>query len=343
MRFRSALLLASIGLAAIAALAYPASSTLQLDRRELPADGRSTAHVEVVPKNLFGWTALDLFRRAPSWDVRAAEELGVRVMVAHDRSIVLRAGTKAGTLPLTLRETIDLRFTLNSEDLDEDGFPDAAELLTRADRASFVAWFTSIAEAQATALDDAWPPIHQDCAGLVRFAYKEALREHDAAWREKRRSRLSRAPDVAALRYPHLPFLGDRLFRSTSGSFHPDLPISEQFTAAATAPILYAHNTAFISREMEEARSGDLLFYRVPDGTGSRMHTMIVLGDGRGARVVYHTGLAGEKGEVRLVTVAQLNEHPDAGWHPVAHNPRFLGVHRLALLEHDAKMFGALR
>lgn len=335
-----------IGVVSIAAIALPVRSAIELDRAEAPADGRATVQARAVPENIFGVRALDLFGHALAWDVKEAEALGVHALIAHDGAVVFRAGHKPGALLLSLADgERELRFVESSEDLDEDGFPDAAELRTRADRAAFVAWFTAIAEAQYTAIDDAWPAIHQDCAGLVRFAYKEALREHDAKWLGKRRSRKSsaRAPDVAAIRYPHLPFLGDQLFRRTAGAFRPDLPISEQFTAAATAPVLYAHNTVFRSREISEAESGDLLFYSVPDGTGSRMHTMIVLGEGPNARVVYHTGLEGERGEVRIVTVAQLAAHPDAGWHPLAHNPRFLGVHRLALLEHEAKMFGALR
>lgn len=332
--------------AAIAAMA-PLRQTIELDRAIMPADGRSTAIARVRTASLLGIETFDPFGRALAWDLRAAAKLGVSVLRAGNGDLVFRSGTQNGELRLALGETSakTLRFELKPQDTDDDGFPDAAELLSREDRAAFVTWFTAIAEAQFKQLDDAWPKVHQDCAGLVRFAYKEALRKHDRAWLDKRRY-LPRqgAPDVAAFRYPEVPFLGDLIFRSTGGRFDPQKPIAEQFSAAAGARALYDHNTTFISRELEDARAGDLLFFAVPQGTGSRMHTMIALGepDAPADRVVYHTGLDGELGEVRLVTLEQLLQHPDMSWHPRAHNPRFLGVHRLALLVHESTALGAL-
>ena len=41
-------------------------------------------------------------------------------------------------------------------------------------------WFTYLAEAQYHA--PALPPEITDCAALLRFAYREALREHDGRW-----------------------------------------------------------------------------------------------------------------------------------------------------------------
>jgi hypothetical protein len=88
---------------------------------------------------------------------------------------------------------------------------------------------------------------------------------------------------------------------------------------------------------------------------------MIVLADrpggsqqDAGTRVVYHTGhdasqtapedavvarsqVPGAAGEVRLVSIEELLAHPDPAWHPLPHNPRFLGVHRLAIAEHTVK------
>lgn len=345
MRFPKKLIL--IAAAAAAALAgLPIRQEIELDRATMPADGRSTATARVRTTSVLGLEAFDPFGRALAWDLDQAARLGVTVLRAHDGDLVFRSGTQNGELTLSLEQKKStLRLELKPHDTDDDGFPDAAELLSREDRAAFVTWFTAIAEAQAKTIDDAWPKIHQDCAGLVRFAYKEALRAHDRAWLDKRRH-LPRqgAPDVAAFHYPQVPFLGDLIFRSRGGRFDPRAPIAEQFTAAAGARALHDHNTAFISRELEDARAGDLLFFAVPQGTGSRMHTMIALGapDAPADRVVYHTGLDGELGEVRLVTLEQLLEHPDMSWHPRAHNPRFLGVHRLALLVHESTVLGAL-
>jgi uncharacterized protein len=350
-RFRNVAAAITATAAAAAIAIIPTRQELVLDRRELPADGRSIARARAKTTSVLGIETFDPPNaKSIAWDMRETNALGVKVLKAHDGELVFRSGTKPGVLTLALGDkTAAMTLVLNTHDTDEDGLPDAAELLSREDRAAFVTWFTAIAEAQATAIDDAWPAIHQDCAGLVRFAYKEALRAHDRAWLDKRRHlpRLA-APDVAAFHYPSIPFLGDRLFRNIGGRFDARRSIEEQYTAAATARVLYDLNSSFISRDIQEARAGDLLFYALPNGTGSRMHTMIVLGprpgaslDDHGTRVVYHTGTS-ETGEVRLVALEHLLEHPDASWHPRAHNPRFLGVHRLALLVHDSIALGAL-
>jgi uncharacterized protein YfaT (DUF1175 family) len=57
-------------------------------------------------------------------------------------------------------------------DLDEDGYPDIAEFHSSAQREAFLEWFAAIAEAQFTAPSPAWLPQEQDCAGLLRFAFR---------------------------------------------------------------------------------------------------------------------------------------------------------------------------
>src|SRR6476469_9160415 len=67
-------------------------------------------------------------------------------------------------------------------DLDHDGLPDSAELRTFNDRENFRRWFTWVAEMQFYNLSDQWNVEQRDCAGLVRFAFREALRPHDRLW-----------------------------------------------------------------------------------------------------------------------------------------------------------------
>lgn len=335
-----------------AALAFPVDASLVVDRVALFADGRSTARVRAAPRTVLGTRA---WFSASARVVVAEEEaraLGVTLWPAHDGSLVLRAGTRPGELAVRLEgdggaELERARIALRADpaDLDEDGLPDVAELLTEEDRAAFTAWFTAIAEAQHVAVDDRWAKVHQDCAGLVRFAFREALKPHDRAWLLRWRFLPSvSAPDVASLRYPELPLVGELPFRKSAGAFDAEAPLEAQLTAAPAARALWQLNSVFLSRDLEDARAGDLLFFRAPEDTGSRMHTMIVLGERpgathheRGTRVVYHTGLDGEAGEVRLVSLAALLQHPDAGWRPLPSNPRFLGVHRLIHLVHERK------
>ena len=50
-----------------------------------------------------------------------------------------------------------------------------------ADRAAFRRWFTLLAESQYYRRNTAASEI-DDCAALLRYAYREALRQHDALW-----------------------------------------------------------------------------------------------------------------------------------------------------------------
>src|SRR5436309_2786393 len=68
------------------------------------------------------------------------------------------------------------------DDSDSDGIPDREELRSFGDRESFRKWFTSIAEEQFYDASREWNADQRDCAGLVRFALREALRAHDRAW-----------------------------------------------------------------------------------------------------------------------------------------------------------------
>src|SRR5687767_7471690 len=78
--------------------------------------------------------------------------------------------------------TADSNATTETADSDNDGIPDFAELRTFEDRESFRRWFTAIAEVQFYQLSEQWKREQRDCAGLVRFAMREALRKHDRAW-----------------------------------------------------------------------------------------------------------------------------------------------------------------
>ena len=80
---------------------------------------------------------------------------------------------------------------------------------------------------------------------------------------------------------------------------------------------------------MEAFWRGDLLIFLRPEL--SSYHSMVYLGNGL---VVYHTGASvAEGGQVRLVTLATLNKHPDAAFHPTVSNPNFLGVYRWKILD----------
>jgi uncharacterized protein YfaT (DUF1175 family) len=198
-------------------------------------------------------------------------------------------------------------------------------LADESDRAAFRSWFVLLADAQfERQTDDV-----QDCAALVRHAVREALRAHTPEW--VRRSGLPFTPQFADVRSaPRAGADGLPIFRVTSDA-------SPRFAEFADARTLINLNAQPLGRDAHALRPGDLLYFhqagqREPD------HLMVFVGrshfesDGDDW-IVYHTGpLDGGPGEVRKVRLATLTEHPAPRWRPLASNPSFMGVFRLAIL-----------
>jgi uncharacterized protein YfaT (DUF1175 family) len=225
-------------------------------------------------------------------------------------------------------------------DSDRDGIPDGAELRAYGDRENFRRWFTSIAELQFYRASAAWNEEQRDCAGLVRFAWRESLRPHDRAWFRKMGAEYdSVAPDVRAYSLERGP-LQERIFRTSFGPFEESDLNGETFSEFADARTLKEFNAEFVSRERGEARPGDLLFFHQPWVQKYPYHVMIFLGEARVASegasdwLVYHTGASShDAGEVRKARLATLEKHPDRRWRPVASNKNFLGFYRLKILQ----------
>jgi len=217
----------------------------------------------------------------------------------------------------------------NYNDTDFDGFPDAVELTSERDRANFINWFTVIADSQFYCLADSWYEGKRDCAGLVVFAFKEALKKHDTDWlREYSFITLNNMSDVEKYTYPDLPLLGDKVFRTKSGKFVKEDLENNVFNETSDVNNLVNHNMKFISKDIHDIKKGDLLFFCVNDNIPTPYHSMIFLG--KGDYLVYHTGQIDENnaGEVRKVKLSDLMKHPDSNWHPVKDNPSFLGIYR---------------
>jgi uncharacterized protein YfaT (DUF1175 family) len=224
-------------------------------------------------------------------------------------------------------------------DSDNDGIPDVVELRTFQDRESFRRWFTALAEMQFYQFSDQWNAEQRDCAGLVRFAMREALRRHDRLWFQKMGQGYENvAPDVAGFDLDHNP-LGEKIFRTDFGSFDESDLRNGRFSEFADGRALKNFNTAFVSRDRREAEAGDLLFFYQPWVQKFPYHVMIFLGGPRvvpnGAQdwVVYHTGSSPtDQGTVKKVELSVLDHHPDPRWRPVESNRNFLGFYRLKIL-----------
>ena len=193
------------------------------------------------------------------------------------------------------------------------------------DRAAFRSWFVLLADMQ---FEQRSAEV-TDCASLVRFAMREALRAHTPEW----------ARTVALPFTPHFPDVrsaprggatGMPLFRVTATG-------APRYAEFADARTIVSRNAQPLGREASRARPGDLLYFRQP-GQHQPDHLMVVVGrshfepDGTDW-VVYHTGpSATDPGEVRKVRLATLRQHPSARWRPVSDNPAFVGVFRLTAL-----------
>jgi uncharacterized protein len=219
-------------------------------------------------------------------------------------------------------------------DLDHDGLRDSAELRTFNDRENFRRWFTWVAEMQFYNLSDEWNAEQRDCAGLVRFAFREALRPHDRLWFQ----RMGENYDPVA------PDLNPKIAAILNGKFFRTAPgidiVGGSFSEFADAQTLKTFNVDFVGRDRSQAKPGDLLFFHQPWVQKYPYHVMIFLGEPRVASegthdwVVYHTGASPhDAGTVKKVRLAVLDKHPDKRWRPVSTNPNFLGFFRLKILD----------
>jgi uncharacterized protein YfaT (DUF1175 family) len=213
-----------------------------------------------------------------------------------------------------------------------DGTPDFLRLTDAADQAAFRRWFTIIAEYQAIRPHGEVPAEIVDCASLLRYSYREALRRHDEQWFMATGIEVMAPPgEIRAWHYSNTP-LDRGLFRVQRGAFQPSDITSGAFAEFADAKTLVERNAYFVSRDVRAALPGDLLFYR-QFGHSSPWHSMIVTEAGPEARVVYDTGPDhGQPGELRRVALAELIDHPEPQWRPLPANPNFLGVYRWNIL-----------
>lgn len=251
-----------------------------------------------------------------------------RIRVGDLRSVegrwqaTLRAGTFPGVTSIRV-DDVEVPFTLKADrsDRDEDGLPDVLHLDTSQDREAFLRWFTFLAETQFYRAE--LPAEIDDCAALIRYSYREALRTHDPGWvRAAGLPIILGLDNVEKYAYPHT-LVGPSLFRVDDTSWG-------QFADART---LMRLNTRFISKDMAKAVPGDLLFFR-QENHSLPYHSMIYVGasqikdDGRNY-VLYHTGPTGsDPGEIRRPSFAELMNHENPQWRPTTANPAFLGVYR---------------
>jgi uncharacterized protein YfaT (DUF1175 family) len=175
----------------------------------------------------------------------------------------------------------------------------------------FRAWFTLIMDEQVRRPSPRW--VHRDCAGLVRFAVAEALADHGEKWQ--------RANGLTPGQLPAPLELSDAQ-RSLRFNWRD---IDGQRKAFVTALALIQGNSQFVSKEINQAQPGDLLFF----DQGDEQHLMVWMGQ----YIAYHTGtVTPHDNGLRAVTVQQLIKWKDTRWQPIGNNSNFIGLYRLDFL-----------
>ncbi|MFY9855131.1 MAG: DUF1175 family protein [Terracidiphilus sp.] len=272
--------------------------------------------------------------------------LAALIVLPHMVSFVRHLGGRNRAPLQPSSQTVASRAGQGWRDRFGDGTPDFLRLTDPADQAAFRRWFTLIAEYQAIRPRAETPPEIIDCASLLRFSYREALKRHNDSWFMATGIDVQAPPgEIRAWHYPDTP-LGAALFRVRPGSFEPADATNGAFAQFADAKTLVELNAYLVSRDVHEAQPGDLLFYR-QFAQSSPWHSMIVTEAGPRARLVYHTGpdhgspgdpphgqrpVGCDTGELRRVLLSDLLVHPQPQWRPVAQNPNFLGVYRWNIL-----------
>lgn len=326
----------------------PVALMAQLSAATIPADGFSSTQLTIHSLNGRELRGLQVEVETPHQ--LALESLSVASDLA---TATLRAGVMPGdaklriTAPGFVPQEVALITTSVTTDDVGDGTPDFLRLHDPADRLAFRRWFTLLAESQY--YRDKPQPEIDDCAALLRYAYREALREHDAAWAHAvALPAAASSGNVQQYQYPYTP-LGAELFRVRGGPFAPNDLRNGAFAEFADAQTLWRHDTFRVARDLAWARPGDLLFFRQDGGERMPFHAMIFLGrsqiePGKEQFVVYHTGPTFNRanprraandnlpGEIKRLSVAQLLNYPDERWRPLASNPFFLGVYRWNIL-----------
>jgi uncharacterized protein YfaT (DUF1175 family) len=208
---------------------------VQVIPSNLVPDGNSTVTVVVIPNNALGFRTPFVSPNV-TFEIEEGKEKVEAIPLSDSLSLRLRAKFQSGEVVILVRTAsslLPIRVVVpimsQITDTDGDGFPDAVELTSEEDRRNFRRWFVTLTESQFYREDDFWRTEDRDCAGMIRFAYREAMKKHTNEWFARRRFLTDmNIPDVKKYNYPSVPLIEERIFRTTSGSLQKsDLKIED--------------------------------------------------------------------------------------------------------------------
>jgi uncharacterized protein YfaT (DUF1175 family) len=320
-----------------------------IEPTSIPADGSSSALLEIKLISRFGNRLnTTILPHAPTLEFVQGKEL-VKVIPLGD-SLRYRLVSKFETGVVIVHVQIygapgpieaQLELTPSLADRNSNNYPDILDLVSDSDRSAFRRWFITIALSQKTHIDDRWQD--RDCAGLLRYCYREALKKHNNEWLKARKwLAVTGIPDVRKYNYPNVPMVGTRVFNAgkrPAGDTNTAINASysnrssgslADFADFAEASRLKDNSLKFISRDSRDALPGDVIFYLNDTEHDWPYHSMIYLGNGQ---TIYHTGPDGDNpGIIKQLSFEELEAHPNPRWHPTAGNPFFLGFYRWRIL-----------
>lgn len=188
----------------------------------------------------------------------------------------------------------------------------AAPVLEARQSSAFRSWFVRIVGEQfRQGPTPRWT--QRDCAGLVRFAAYEAMKLHDAGWLRANGMSNAYLPPEVELRPEQAMLLNS--WQQTDGSRG----------AYVSALGLVQNNSQLVSRDINQAEPGDLLFF----DQGEDQHLMIWMG----SFLAYHTGsVTSQDNGLRKLSLQALMHWNDTRWQPRPDNPNFIGVYRFSFL-----------
>lgn len=199
------------------------------------------------------------------------------------------------------------------------GFKESLDYLSPSDEQSLRRAVAMLALQQGRKISPAWDKGQQDCAGLIRFAYREALKPRTANQRANLfLPRKLHFPAVSGLArallpaYPNVWLVGEA---------------PPRFSHFADAETLLQRNFRQKGMDADSAEEGDVLAFRDSGRIDEPYHLMLVAKNRNGEKtLVYHNGAVGKEAGVRVVPLAAFETGQLPAWNPSDKNPNFLGV-----------------
>jgi len=252
-------------------------------------------------------------------------------------TIYFKSTKKNGIIFFKDRQGKKYRLTFFKDifDNDKDGYPDRCELWKENDRTSFREWFIKIAISQYFKRSASWNKKERDCAGLIRYSYRESLKKHNRNWFYLTGITIENPPpEITEFAYPKIPIIGKNIFAVKSKKANNSFKIKINnecyfFSNFADVENLLKKNCHFTGKNINLAKKGDILFFRYLKNGTYLYHSMIYLGViNKKKSIIYHTG---SKKVLKLVPTSYLND--SIIFRPIEWNHNFLGVYRFNILE----------